>query len=73
MPLTVILFKNFSGNLQVSRTERKFKKEKVLRPNETKPTETKENILSKQMGGRWTKSGVMKHLVHEKTLERREK
>lgn len=57
----------------MSRTDRKFKREKLLRPNEAKPTETKENIRSKQMGGRWTKSDVMKHLVQEKTLERKEK
>ena len=73
MPLTAILFKYCSCNLQVSQTERKFKGENILRPNEAKPTETKEIIPGKQMGGRWTKSDVMKHLVQEKTLERKEK
>jgi len=73
MALTGILFKNSSRNLQVSQTERKFKRKKNLRPNETKPTETKENIPGKQMGSRWTKSDVMKYLVQERTLERKEK
>jgi hypothetical protein len=73
MPLTGILFKNCSCNLQVSQPDRKFKGENNIRPNETKPTKTKENIPSKQMGCRWTKSEVMKHLVQQKTLEGKEK